>query len=215
MKKKVIFYFDGFNFYNGLKEQSILNPVWKQYYWIDFVKFCEQFISHDESELTAVKYFTSPPTNETKRSKQSALFAANRLLNPSKFIVIKGQHTRKTIKCEADCKRLFHVMEEKRTDVNIALEVLLDCMDEHVDTVVLVTADSDQIPTIQKVKQRFPKIKLKIYFPPQRTSQDIMSHVSPIVFLENNENKFQASLMTTEVTDGIKKYTRPADWKKP
>ncbi|TAG13976.1 MAG: hypothetical protein EAZ13_09370 [Sphingobacteriia bacterium] len=71
-----------------------------------------------------------------------------------------------------------------------------------------------QVPTIQKVKQRFPKIKLKVYFPPQRTSQDILNHASPVVFLENNEDKFKAALMSTEVTNGVKKYTKPADWKK-
>lgn len=214
MKKRVIFYFDGFNFYNGLREQSQINPDWKKYYWIDLVKFCEQFITPTDSELIAVKYFTSPPTNHIKRSKQSAFFGANYLLNPSKFIVINGHHTKKTINCEAACKQPFYVMEEKRTDVNIAIDILLDCIDDKVDTIVLITADSDQVPTIQKVKQRFPKIKLKVYFPPQRTSQDIISQISPVVFLENNEDKFKAALMTTEVTDGIKKYTRPSDWKK-
>jgi uncharacterized LabA/DUF88 family protein len=208
MKKRVIFYFDGFNFYNGLREQSLLDSKWKKYYWIDLVKFCEQFITASDSELVAVKYFTSPPTNLAKRSKQSAFFGANKLLNPSKFIVINGNHARKSIDCGAICKQPFDVMEEKRTDVNIALDIMLDCIDNLVDTVILITADSDQVPTIQKVKQRFPKVKLKVYFPPQRTSQDILSHASPVVFLE-----FKAALMNTEVTDGVKKYTRPTDWK--
>jgi len=42
--KKVVFYFDGFNFYNGLKSYSVVNPVWKNYYWIDFIKLCSQFV---------------------------------------------------------------------------------------------------------------------------------------------------------------------------
>ena len=214
MKKRVIFYFDGFNFYNGLRDKSLIDPNWKQYYWIDLVKFCEAFITSTDSELIAVKYFTSPPTNPTKRSKQSAFFGANKLLNPTRFIIVNGHHTKKTINCEAVCKLPFFVMEEKRTDVNIAIDIMCDCIDGLVDTVVLITADSDQIPTIQKVKQRFPKIKLKVYFPPKRTSQDILNQVSPVVFLDNNEDKFKAALMTTEVTDGVKKYTKPADWKK-
>ena len=94
----------------------------------------------------------------------------------------------------------------------LPLIYLLDCVDNKVDTVVLITADSDQVPTIQKVKQRFPKIKLKVYFPPQRTSQDINSQISPVVFLENNEDKFKAALMPSKVTDGVKNYTRPEDW---
>jgi hypothetical protein len=78
--KRVIFYFDGFNFYNGLKDKSAIFPKWKNYYWVDLVKFCNQFIG-DEHSLIKVKYFTAPPSDNKKRSRQSAFFAANMLIN--------------------------------------------------------------------------------------------------------------------------------------
>jgi len=37
--KRTTFYFDGFNFYYGLKEKSNEDESWKEFYWIDFVKF--------------------------------------------------------------------------------------------------------------------------------------------------------------------------------
>lgn len=210
--KKVIFYFDGFNFYNGLRDKSVKNHAWKNYYWIDFVKFCNQFV-YEGSELIAVKYFTSPPMNDQKRSKQSALFGANKLINKDKFLVVNGKFSNKEIECRAHCKLKFLHLEEKRTDVSIAVNILLDCFENKVDTIVVVSADSDQIPTIQAIKTKFPDKKLKIYFPPCRNSADILQHSSPVVYLENHEDKFKASVMPAIIEFDKKKYTRPIEWK--
>ena len=210
--KNVIFYFDGFNFYNGLRDASIANPVWKNYYWINFIDFCDQFI-FEGSQLKAVKYFTSPPMNPHKRSKQAALFSANRILNPDKFIVINGQYQNKMITCGGICKKEFSHLEEKRTDVNIAIHMLMDCMNNEVDTLVLVSADSDQIPTIQAIKTQFPRKNLKVYFPPKRKSADILQHSKPVVFLGTHEEKFKKAMMPSVVDiGGGKTYTKPLDW---
>lgn len=86
-------------------------------------------------------------------------------------------------------------------------------MDDKVDIIVLITADSDQIPTIKTIKQRFPGKKLKIYFPPCRTSFKITNEAKSVVYLENQEYKFIASIMEFMITNGTKKYSRPPEWK--
>ena len=210
---RVIFYFDGFNFYNGLKDKTIKDINWKNYYWLDLNKFCNQFLfEHDGQELVAVKYFTAPPKNLSKRSKQSAFLNANKLINQEKFQIFQGHYTDKEIQCFAECKKTFTVPEEKCTDVNLAITILTDCMEDAVDTIILVTADSDQIPTIRAVKNKFPKKKLKVYFPPCRNSTDIRSQVGQVVFLENHEEKFKKAIMPTEVSNETKKYIRPSEW---
>ena len=45
---RVTFYFDGFNFYNGLKESIKKDPTWRGCYWIDPVQFCKNFIGENE-----------------------------------------------------------------------------------------------------------------------------------------------------------------------
>jgi uncharacterized LabA/DUF88 family protein len=212
--KRVIFYFDGFNFYNGLKEKANRDLQWKNYYWIDIFKFCKQFVfEHEGSELVAVKYFTAPPQNTIKRSRQSAFLNANKLINGDKFVVFNGHYINKDVICQASCKQNFKMPEEKCTDVNLALNMLIDCIEDNVDTIVLITADSDQIPTIKLLKSKYPTKKLKVYFPPCRQSIDIRNQVGQVVFLENHEDKFKAAKMSTEITNGKLKYTRPLDWK--
>lgn len=213
--KKVVFYFDGFNFYNGFKSYTNSNPEWRNYYWIDFIKFCSQFVfPHDGQELHKVKYFTAPPKNSEKRSKQSALFGANKILNGNKFQIINGHYADKFIDCQAECKKTFKVPEEKCTDVNFALHIIKDCLENEVDIAILVTADSDQVPTIKFIKEKFPSIKTKLYFLPDRFSNELKSYINPVVYLENHEEKFKNAKMSFEINDGSKKYTRPADWKK-
>lgn len=64
--------------------------------------------------------------NAVKRSKQSAFLGANILINQNKFIMYNGQYIHKAVDCEALCKKPFKILEEKRTDVSIAINILLD-----------------------------------------------------------------------------------------
>ncbi len=185
-------------------------PVWKNYYWIDFIKLCEQFIQ--EGQLISVKYFTAPPSNDGQRSRQSALFSANKLLYPDTFSQINGNYQNKTIECKK-CRKKFEHPEEKRTDVNIAVSMMLDCFNNNADTLVLISADSDQVPTIQAIKKNFPEKKVKVYFPPNRKSAELLAVLRQVVYLENNEDKFRASVMPEKIQSGGKVYTRPFEWK--
>ncbi len=208
--KRVIYYFDGFNFYYGLREICKSDKDWKRFYWIDFIALCEEFISSDQT-LECVKYFTSPPVNVNKKSRQSALLNANKLINGSRFEVVKGKYYTKNIKCNI-CSGVFQTQEEKRTDVNISIQMLLDCFNNKVDKLVLVTADSDLINTVQTIKSQFPSKEVKIYFPPKRTSSELFDLCKPVVYLENNKSKFDKAVMNDIVTVGAKSYTKPKEW---
>jgi len=209
--KRVIFYIDGFNFYYGLRDKCKESREWKAFYWLDFVAFSKQFVA-DEQELVKVKYFTAAPLNVGKRSRQAALLSANKLLNPAVFEIIRGKYYSKNTSCHL-CKGVFQTFEEKRTDVNISIHMLLDCFHNSVDKLVLITADSDLITTVQTIKTHFPEKEIKIYFPPKRTSYELFDVCKPVVYLENNKKKFENAVMNNVVTDGIKKYTKPPEWK--
>ena len=98
MAQRVTFYIDGFNFYYGLKRTKSIDPDWKAFYWIDFVKLFSQFLGKDQV-LEKVIYFTASPLDPNKSSRQSALLNANRVLNPGKFEVVRGKYINKPIQC--------------------------------------------------------------------------------------------------------------------
>lgn len=212
--KRVTFYIDGFNFYYGLRSKKRVDPEWGDYYWIDMVKFCQGFLGEDQ-KLEKVVYFTASPLNPEKSKKQSAFLNANRLLNGEKFEVVRGKYLDKSITCPL-CKQSFHHPEEKRTDVNISVRMMGDCMQGKTDIVVLISADTDLLPPIVFINQNFPNIKVKVYFPPARDSHDIrdymLSHRGRCVKLEQNSIRFDNAIMPDIVEKEGKVYTKPEEW---
>lgn len=212
--RRTTFYFDGFNFYYGLKNIVSKDPSWKKFYWIDFISLCKQFLGAEQI-LEKVYYFTAAPLNIKKQSRQSALFKANKLINGSKFEIIRGKYYKKDLTCP-NCGIVYQKPEEKRTDVNISTYIIGDCALNKTDNLVVITADSDLVPPIQFIKENFTDKRIKVYFPPLNSSYDLRNISGrKIVYMENNKRKFTNSIMNDIVYDSDKtnSATIPAEWK--
>jgi uncharacterized LabA/DUF88 family protein len=57
------------------------------------------------------------------------------------------------------------VPEGKRTDVNIALQLLDDASHDRADQFIIVSGDSDLVPALEMVKARWPVKRLIVYVP--------------------------------------------------
>lgn len=215
MVKRVTFYIDGFNFYYGLRRIRRGCPRWGKYYWIDMVKLCEGFLG-DDQQLEKVVYFTASPLSEEKNSRQSAFLNANKIINGSRFEIVRGKYFTKSIPCPV-CKSSIPRPEEKRTDVNISVRMMADCVLDKTDSLVLVSADSDLIPPLEFIQQHYKEKKLKVYFPPSDSCRDLTDnlkrHGSKPSLLEKNEKRFINAIMPDEVVVGSLKYTIPQKWK--
>lgn len=214
-KKRVTFYIDGFNFYFGLKRTKKVDPAWRDFYWIDMVKLCESFLGAEQT-LEKVIYFTASPLSPQKNSRQSAFLNANKLINGEKFEIVRGKYLDKHIICPF-CKGDISRPEEKKTDVNISIRMIEDCVLGVTDTVALVSADSDLVPPIELIQRRFPDIGIKVYFPPSNFSNDLkdnlIHHRSKPVMMIKNIRRFQLAVMPDVVAKGDKSYTIPEKWK--
>lgn len=215
MSERVTFYVDGFNLYYGLRAKKRIDKNWQRAYWIDVVKLFSQFLNPNQT-LEKVIYFTASPLNQEKSSRQGAFLNANKLLNGSKFELIRGKYLKKIIQCP-NCKYSISRPEEKKTDVNVAIRMIGDCVEDNTDIVVLVSGDSDLLPPLEFIHRKYPQKKIRVYFPPTIFSLDLKNKVKDnngkIVFLENNFQKFVNSIMSDSVTKDGKTYTIPAKWK--
>lgn len=214
--ERVTFYIDGFNFYYGLKTEKNISPQWGKSYWIDLVKLCSQFLGSNQT-LEKVIYFTASPLNKDASQRQSAFLNANKALNPNTFEVVRGKYMPKIVKCP-NCHYSIMKPEEKKTDVNISIRMIGDCIQDKTDRIVLVSGDSDLIPPIEFITTNYPDKKMRVFFPPTISSASLYNlmrrYGSKTVFLINNFPKFVASIMDDEVKDGDKSYTIPQKWKK-
>jgi len=213
--EKVIFYIDGFNFYHGLKKNIRSDSDWQKCYWIDFISLFQQFVGANQI-LEKVLYFTAPPPDIDQLSRQRLLFHANSLINGNKFEVIDGKFFRKTVKCKL-CNKTYQTYEEKHTDVNIAVKMIDDCLQGNVDIIALVSADGDLLTPLKLINERFPTIKIRVYFPPANKSDALKNYMKSlkkqVVQLEKNKTRFLYSIMPDNVTKDGTTYTIPSKWK--
>ena len=161
--KRVIAYIDGYNLYYGLLKGT-------PYKWLDLVAFVRSFLREDQ-ELVSVKYFTAQiktyPFDAPAVDRQKIYLQAISTL-PLVTTVHGFYSKNKTLapgvnsRCaECDAAKNGYVpivkLEEKRSDVNLAVAALTDAYENAADSFFFFTGDSDQIGTIETLRGRLGK----------------------------------------------------------
>jgi hypothetical protein len=72
-----------------------------------------------------------------------------------------------TANCRA-CGAQWKRHEEKETDVHFSLTFLEDAIDDVFDRAIIISADSDHIPAVRRVRVRLPKKQIFAATPPGR-----------------------------------------------
>ena len=156
-KKRVIAFIDGFNFYHSIEQDSTL----KQYKWSDLKKLIGTYLGSHE-QLTDVYYFSALCNwDNGKRDRHKKYIKA---LKSTGVKIVLGKFKKKSTRCKI-CKKRYYTREEKRTDVNIAIHLLQLAYEDSYDTAILMSGDTDLIPSITAMKNRFPEKKVGMLFP--------------------------------------------------
>jgi len=188
--KNVNVYCDGFNFYHAidaLKKNHLK--------WINYIKMAESFLRHDE-HLHKTYLFTSLTTlSSEKRVRNQCFLDAQRAVG-TELVMATFKTAKKYCRKEGKyCK----FKEEKGNDINIALQMVADANDGAAHRMVLVTADTDQIPTVEYIRTRFPDIEISLFIPPGRRNEarDLgRLFVNPV---EISEGRIEACLLPHEI----------------
>jgi uncharacterized LabA/DUF88 family protein len=160
--KRVIAYIDGFNLYFGLREKG-----WKRFYWLNLRQVALNLLKPYQT-LVAVKYFTSVVTAPPDKNRRQATFLEALGTLPD-LSIYYGHFLADKITCR-QCGHTYTTHREKMTDVNIATELLSDAFTDRFDAALLISADSDLVGPIQKVRHLFPEKRMIVVFPPARHS---------------------------------------------
>lgn len=170
-----IVYVDGYNlFYGCLKHSSDK--------WLDIQKLLFKRVirvQDPSSTLLKIKYFTAPIRAKVATRGQAAVLAqqayhrALEMLYPQTIEIVQGYYSLEKANLleyvkPPDKSRRVSVwrLEEKETDVNIALEAYRDALKTDVSQQVFVSNDTDVAPVVKALKEDFPrKIKLGVVFP--------------------------------------------------
>jgi NYN domain-containing protein len=200
--ERVLGFVDGFNLYFGLREAK-----YKGLLWLDVSRLVSNLCKPRQTCI-GVKYFTARISGPgPKHDRQKTLLEAYETLANCNIHYGVYQTNSKTC---SSCKAAWNQSSEKMTDVNIAVEMLSAAALDEFDTALLVSADSDLAPAVQKTIELFNK-RVVIAFPPKRNSYRLRTLASAYFHIS------RAQLAKSQLPETITKpdgfvLERPPSW---
>jgi len=97
------------------------------------------------------------------------------------------------------------------TDVNIAVTILTDALQNKYDTIILISGDSDLTPPLRALKQFYPNKKAIVAFPPNRTSFEL-KNIANASFTIGRKKLSMSQLDEKIPTSSEHIITKPTEW---
>lgn len=217
---RAIFYIDGLNLYNGIKELKM-----PQLKWLDVVELAKNIAMERKHSVLSVKYFTAIVHGGGPENRQETYIAALQASHRKLFKLTKGvlktkndiqcseSECRKKITCQ-HCQKALRLTVEKRTDVNIACQMMSDLYENKFDVAYLISGDSDLLAPIEMVAS---KKTIIVVFPRNKGTKAIVKlgkrEECAIYCSEISEEMLGQCMLPAEVQAGKKTYRRPDKWK--
>ncbi len=200
---KVIFFIDGFNLYHSLDD----NRAYHKYKWLNLSKLAQCFITKTE-KVNGIYYFTAlAEWDQRKVAKHKRLIKALELEGVK---TIYGKFKMRDKKCP-NCSSIYTKPEEKQTDVNIAIQLLRLAVNHEYDKAIIISGDSDLIPSIEAVKKIFPAKKVGVVIPIGRRAKELINTCD--FHMKIKEKHLSSSVFPKEITIGEgKKLECPKSW---
>lgn len=175
MPRRVCFVVDGFNLYFSLK-QADARPRGAGTRWLDLQSLCASYLHvlGGGATMEAVFYF-SAIAKHLEASKPGLVLRHEtyvEALRGSGVHVQLARFKEKDFTCP-HCRRRFTRHEEKETDVAIGAKVLELALTGACEAIVLISGDTDLIPSIRTARFLRPGVELWIGFPFGRASNQL------------------------------------------
>ncbi len=169
---RTIVYVDGYNLYYGLLRKSKLK-------WLDLYALFKDHVLDEAAELIEVRYYTAPvlgrmSDSEESPQRQRLYLQALRKQRPQGLTIIEGRILASTpyqrlYKPIPEAPHLTKVQvydfNEKKTDVNLASDMLAGAWTGAYDQVVLCSNDSDLEGALATIRRYHPNIRIGLVAP--------------------------------------------------
>jgi len=202
MKKRVNVYIDGFNLYH-----STLQHTHPDCRWLNLRRLSDRLINPDTEEVNEVFYFSALTTWIPERAKKHLLY-----IHALRTVGVKdilGKFSLRERKCPL-CSKHYQAHEEKKTDINIAINLLADAIADKYDTALILSGDSDLAPVTTKLKELCPNKKIGILIPKGQSAMNLKQHADFFKLIQAKDLK--KSLLPEQVCYNGRTITAPIGW---
>lgn len=224
---KTIVYVDGYNFYYGRLKNT-------PYKWLDFYHLFDRHIIkpiEPRATLLQVKFFTSDIQARFSSSGQQAVMNQSHYLgaikaySSDKIEIIKGKYSAAPVEApkhkippnRKDTVKVWKI-EEKQTDVSLALNIYRDVARELCEQIVIASNDTDLEPALNFVRKDYPHIKIGVVIPRSEESKRPPSNALTIKsdwyrsYIKNHELEASQLPVTINKPNGRGVFTKPEMW---
>ncbi|RRT97866.1 NYN domain-containing protein [Stenotrophomonas sp. 278] len=226
-------YVDGYNFYYGRLRGT-------PYKWIDLVALFDRLLQKQDPacRIEVVNYFSAfclakfATNGPASPLAQDRFLRAHTALHGTRFSRTMGTHThdrtgtsmpRYVAGKPYDRRDRVKVwkLEEKQTDVNIALAMYRDACSGAYTQQIICSNDSDVVPVLRAIKQDFPHIRLGVVTPRRPPEPDITTHRNVMSSLSAvadwtrghiDDEELAASQLPIRVQTGKRPIDKPDHW---
>ncbi len=221
---KTIVYIDGFNLYYGRLKHT-------PYKWLNLYElFQKQLLPSlvPGFDLIKVKFFTAPIKAKFSRHGHVALHSQQKYHKALKTLfgeqieIIEGSYSAREANLIQHCEKLdlnkthrVWRLEEKKTDVNIALQMYRDVVKEQCEQVILCTNDTDLEPALSLIKSDFPHISIGLVIPSppeKRKAQTELSKLAKWTRHHISDNELANVQMPAVIPTTKKAVFKPDYW---
>lgn len=136
---------DGFNLYHPIKESGLNHLKWACLW-----RLGELLCSAEGLRLVKVVFCTAVPKHIPGSFERHQTFNAAQISRG--VLVLKGHHVPENDR-----------YSEKQSDINVALSVMMDGVDDVYDAAFLLSADSDQVATAKFFKDRLAPLGKQLF----------------------------------------------------
>lgn len=201
---RTVFFIDGFNLYHAIDNRREFH----KFKWLDLSNLAKCFVRKTDS-IEDTYYFTALASWAPDKVKRHKIYI--KALQIQNVKIIYGEFKRKDKFCPL-CRREYRTFEEKQTDVNIAIQLFQLAIADKYDTAIIVSGDSDLIPSITAVQKAFPARKIGIVIPIGRRAEALKQICD--FHIKMKEKHLQSSRFQNEIHIGNnQKLVCPANWR--
>jgi len=169
---RTVIYVDGFNLYYSVLRRTNLK-------WLDLVALFRDHVLDSNAQLLEVRYYTAPILARMSDDPQSVqrqriYLQALRRMHPDQLKIFEGriavttpfQRLVRPIAGASDISRVqVYDFNEKKTDVNLASDLLAGAWTGAFDQAVICSNDTDLEPALATLRKYHPQLRLGIVAP--------------------------------------------------
>lgn len=150
MKQRAALYIDGFNLYHPIKRMGRENNHLK---WASLWELGENLTRPQGQELVKVVFCTAVPSVRQDVGQRDRHERFNDAQRACGVDILPGHYVPEDIE-ENGIPTGNQKWTEKQTDINVALELIMDGLDDVYDVALLLSADTDQVATARVFTER-------------------------------------------------------------